>query len=174
MRTRELLRVDLQVMAVEFRDFPVGFAEDQFLLIPSADMRGAAFAVLLDAGGRIEDLAIEARDAVSGTLRHGELDIAHAEIDRAEPFLVRLVEAELVAPWAGRLDILVVLLAVEFGVGELFLGLAEALAQLFERRDDETDMAAQHVRVAGRQMELAIADIDPHVVGAGEHERVAG
>jgi hypothetical protein len=67
-----------------------------------------------------------------------------------------------------------VLLAVELGVGELFLGLAQALTELLERRDDEADMAAQHIRVAGRQMELAVADIDPHVVGAGEHEGVAG
>ena len=35
-------------------------------------------------------------------------------------------------------------------------------------------MAAQHIRVAGRQMKLALADIDPHVVGSGEHEGVAG
>src|SRR6202030_3235743 len=97
-------------------------------------------------------------DAVGGPFRHGELDIAHAEIDRAKPLFIGLVEAEFVAPWASRLDILVVLLAVELSVGELFLGLAEALAQLFERRDDEAHMAAQDVRVAGRQMELALAD----------------
>src|SRR6516165_9370139 len=35
-------------------------------------------------------------------------------------------------------------------------------------------MAAQYVRVALRQMELAPADIDPHVGGAGHHVRVAG
>ena len=69
---------------------------------------------------------------------------------------------------------MVVLLAVELGVGELFLGFAKTLAKLLERRNDQTDMAAQHIRVAGRQMELALADIDPHVVGAGEHERVTG
>src|SRR6266436_8852341 len=174
MRTREFLGIDLQVMAVELRDFLVGLAEDQLLLVADADMGGAALAVLLDLGRRIEDLAVEARDAVRGPFRYGELDIAHAEIDRAEPLFIRLVEAEPIAPRAGRLDIGVVLLAVELGVGELFLGFAETLAELFERRNNETDMAAQHVRVAGRQMKLALADIDPHVVGAREHVGVAG
>src|SRR5207249_7693978 len=98
MRAREFLGVDLQVMPVELGDLLVGFAEDQLLLIPGADMRGAAFAVFLDASRRVEDLAIEARDAVGGSFRHGEFDIPHAEIDRAEPFLVGLIEAELVAP----------------------------------------------------------------------------
>src|SRR5438094_6388849 len=174
MRAREFLGIDLQVMAVELRYFPVGLAEDQLLLRPGADMRGAALAVLLDASRRVEDFAVKARDAVRGSLRHGELDIAHAEVDRAEALLVRLIEAELVAPRAGRLDKGVVLLAVELGVGELLFGLAQALAELLERRDDEADMAAEHVGVAGRQMKLALADIDPHVVRAREHEGVAG
>src|SRR6202022_4281054 len=151
-----------------------GLAEDQLLLVSDADMRSAAVAVLLDLGRRVESRAVEGRDAVPGYFRHRELDIAHAEIDRAEPFLVRLIEAELVAPRAGRLNKGVVLLAIELGVGELLLGLAKALAELLERRNHETDMAAQHIWIAGRQMELALADIDPHVVGAGEHEGVAG
>src|SRR5215472_17799054 len=146
-------------MAIEFGDFPVGLAEDQLLSGPGADVGGAPLAVLLHTSRRIKDLAVEARDAVGGAFRHGELDIRHAEIDRAEPLLIRLVEAELVAPRAGRLDIGVVLLAVEFGVRQLFLCLAETLTQLLERRDDETDMAPQHIRIAGRQMELAVADI---------------
>ena len=33
MRPRELLRIDLQVMAVEFRYLSVGLAKDQFLLV---------------------------------------------------------------------------------------------------------------------------------------------
>src|SRR5262249_40188549 len=89
------------------------------------------------------------------------------------PFLVRLVKAELVAPRARRLDISVVLLAVEFCVRKFILGLAETLAKLLERRNNKADMAAQHIRVTGRQMELALADIDPHVVGAREHKGVA-
>src|SRR5438105_9242561 len=73
-RARELLGVDLQVMPVEFRYFPVGLAEDQLLLVPGADMGGAALAVLLDASRGVKDLAVEARDAVGGPFRHGELD----------------------------------------------------------------------------------------------------
>src|SRR5271166_897115 len=161
-------------MPVEFWDFLVGLAEDQLLPGPGADMSGPAFAILFDAGGCVEDLAVEPGNAVSSALRHGELDVGHAEIDRTKPLLIWLVEAELIAPRAGRLDIGVVLLAVEFGVRKLFLGFTETLAQFLERWDNEANMAAQHIRLAGRQMELTIADIDPHVVGAGEHERVAG
>jgi hypothetical protein len=36
MRARELLRIDLQVMAVKFRYFAVGLAKDQFLLVAGA------------------------------------------------------------------------------------------------------------------------------------------
>src|SRR5215469_5295322 len=137
-------------------------------------MSGAALSILLDAGWSIEDLAVKAGDAVSGPLWHGELDIGHAEIDRAKPFLVGLIKTELITPRARRLDVGIMLLAVELGVREFFLGLAKALAKLLERGNNKTDVAAQHIRIPGRQMELAIADIDPHVVGAGEHERVAG
>ena len=65
-------------------------------------------------------------------------------------------------------------LAVEPGVGEPGFRRRETLAQLVERGHDETDMAAQQIGFAGRQVELALADIDPHVVGAGKQERVAG
>ena len=84
MRARKFLHIDLEMVAVEFRQFLVGLAEDQFLLIPGTDMRSTAFTVLLDARRRVEYLAVEARDAVRGSFRHGELDIAHAEIDRAD------------------------------------------------------------------------------------------
>src|SRR5271163_2325957 len=139
MRAREFLGINLQVMAVEFRDLVVGLTENQLLPGPGADVSGAALAILLDAGRRIEDFAIELGDTVGGPLRHSELNIGHAEIDRAKPFLVRLVEAELVAPREGRLDIGVVLLAVEFGIGKLFLCIAETLAEFLERRDHQTD-----------------------------------
>src|SRR5207237_8656192 len=106
-------------MAVVLRYFLVGLAEDQLLLVPGADMRGAAFAVLLDARRRVEDLAIEARDAVGSSFRHREFDIAHAEIDRADPFFVGFIEAELVAPPARRPAIGIVLLAVALGLVDI-------------------------------------------------------
>src|SRR3974377_1222547 len=108
-------------MAVKLRYFAVGLAEDEFLLVAGGDIGRAAFAVFLNASRRVEDLAVEARDAIRSSFRHGELDVAHPKIDGTEPFLVRLVEAELVAPRTRRLDKGVVLLAVEFGVGELLL-----------------------------------------------------
>src|SRR3954451_6589004 len=97
------------MMAIIFRERPVGLAEDQLLVAADLDMRGLAIAVLLDIGERAEHLAIKAGNALRGALRNRELDIGNAEIDLAETLLVRLKEAELVAPGAGRLDVVVVL-----------------------------------------------------------------
>jgi hypothetical protein len=41
--------------------------------------------------------------------------------------------------------------------------------QRLAARDDDAGMAAQHLRVALRQMKLASADIDPHI-GVGHHQ----
>src|SRR5215469_12153165 len=105
-RPGEFLDVDLDVVAVEFGDLLVGFAEEEALPEAGADARCAAVAIFLDLDRRVKDLAVEARDAVRGPLRHVELDIGHAEGDRTELVGLRLVEAEAVAPRAGRLDIL--------------------------------------------------------------------
>src|SRR5215469_1278910 len=105
-------------MAVEFGDLFVGLAEDEALPEPGADARGAAVAVFLDLGRRIKDLPVEAGDPVGRTLRYVELDVGHAETDRAEFLGTRLVQAKVVAPWAGRLDVLVGPPAIEFAAFE--------------------------------------------------------
>ena len=63
-RPTKILDIDLQVMAVEFRQLLVGLAENQFLLRPDLDVRRLAAAIALDLGQRAEDLFIEARDAL--------------------------------------------------------------------------------------------------------------
>src|SRR5205085_1313324 len=121
--------IDLHMMAVVIRQFLVGFAEDEFLLVADRDMRRLAAAIAFDCGMGAEDLLIEAGDAVRRPRRHGELDIRDAEIDLAEALLVRLVDMQLVAPRAGRLDVVVVLLELELGVLELLLDPLQPLEQ---------------------------------------------
>src|SRR4051794_10482096 len=106
-RRGEILDIDLQMMPVKFGKRPVGLAENQLLVAADLDMRGLAVAVLLDIGERAEHLAIKAGNPLRGALRNRELDIGNAEIDLAETLLVRLKEAELVAPGTGRLDVVV-------------------------------------------------------------------
>src|SRR5262249_39092241 len=52
--------------------------------------------------------------------------------------------------------------------------LRQALEQRGAVRRDQPGNPAQHVRPPGRQMELAYADIDPHVAGASIEEGDAG
>jgi hypothetical protein len=66
-------------------------------------------------------------------------------------------------------------------LGEIELGSVERLAQVFQPaqergaiRHDETDLAAEVLRLSSDEMELAASDIDPHVVDAGHHVGVAG
>src|SRR5216684_3414117 len=101
-------------MAVELGDLLVGLLEAQFLLDADADAGGLAGAVF-DRRRCLQDLAIEARDAVGSAGWHVELDIGDAEIDVAEAPGVRRVEAQLVAPRAGRLDAVVGFLELELG-----------------------------------------------------------
>src|SRR5207237_1497510 len=113
----------------------------------------------------------EARYPFGRALRDRELDIGNAEIDLAEALLVRAVEAELVAPRAGRLDVIIVFLEPELGALELLLHRLQPLHKSAAVGGDDADMAAHNQRLSARQVELALADIDPHVVGAGEQVR---
>src|SRR5205823_13565531 len=70
MRARKFLGIDLQVVTVELGYLPVCLTEDQLLPGSGAHVGGATLAILLDAGRRVEDLAIEPCDAISGAFRH--------------------------------------------------------------------------------------------------------
>ncbi len=61
----------------------------------------------------------------------------------------------------------------ELGTVELFLDRGEPDQQLVSVRQHEPDHTAQHQRFAGRQMELAATDIDPHVLNAGHQIGIA-
>ena len=119
-------------------------------------------------------MLIELGDALRGADRHVELDIGNAERDAAEALRVGLVQADGVAPGAGGLDVIVVLGESEFGAVEPRLDVGEPRQQRLAAFDDDAGLAAQHLRLAGRQMELAAADIHPHVVVHHHQIRIAG
>src|SRR5262249_5420057 len=62
----------------------------------------------------------------------------------------------------------------EFGALEMLLHLVEPLEQRRPVGDHQAGGAAQIARLAGREMELAHADVDPHDADAGVEERIAG
>ena len=72
------------------------------LVLADGDLRGGAVAVH-HLRRHVDHLLVEIRDALGGADRHVELDIGDAEIDAAEARGVRLVQADGVAPRAGRL-----------------------------------------------------------------------
>src|SRR5579885_3249823 len=122
------------MVTIELRDLLVRLAEDQALAVAGADPRAAPVALFVNRGGGVEDLAIEAGDPVRGPFGHIEFDIGHAETDRAELVGLRLIEAEAIAPRAGRLDILVGAAAIALAALEPRLDRVEALAQIVEAR----------------------------------------
>ena len=80
---------------------------------------------------------------------------------------------EAIAPRAGDRDAIIGLLNRELRAGERLLDVVEPLQQRSAVRRHQADRAAQHPWLAGRQVELALADIDPHIGKAGVHIRVA-
>jgi hypothetical protein len=67
----------------------------------------------------------------------------------------------------------VVLLEGELRALELFRHGGEPGEQRLAARDHQRGVAAQHLRLAGRQVELAAPDIHPHVGVGRHHVRVA-
>src|ERR1051325_13805 len=157
-RAAEILDINLDVVPVIVRQFLVGLAEDEFLLIAYRNMRRLAAAIALNLGVGAEDLLVEAGDASRRPRGDGELDIGNAKFDLAEALLVWLVDVQLVAPRAGRLDVVVVLLEPEFGVLQLLLSPLKPLHPRLAVGRDDTDVAPQHQRLAARQMKLALPD----------------
>ena len=112
---------------------------------------------------------IERADAFRGPDRYVELDIGNAERDAPEARGVRLVAAHAIAPGADGLDMVVVLAECERGAFQLLRDRRQPLKQRLAPGDDDSGMAAKHLRRAVRQMKLALADIDPHV-GVRHHQ----
>src|SRR5205823_875647 len=64
---------------------------------------------------------------------------------------------------------IVVLAELKARVGKLLGNRSQSRQQGLAARNHEAGMAAQHLRVSCRQMELAATDIDPHIV-VGRHQ----
>jgi hypothetical protein len=168
MRSGEVGDINLNMMVVEGRQILLGFPEDEILLLADLhrDRRAVAVRKLRR---RTDHAAIEGADPLCRSDRHVELDIGNAEPDAAEACGIRLVHAHAIAPRAGRLDEVVVGLKPEFCIGEFLLDRREPLQQRLPSLHHDAGDAAQHLRLAARQVELAAPDIDPHV-GVGHHQ----
>ncbi len=132
----------------------------------------APLPILRGPGHRVERLAVEFDDAVGRSARHVELHVGHAEPHLAKA-RARRVAADAIAPRAGRLDVVVMLLEAEAGSVQRLAHGGQAAHQRLPVRNDQPRVAAQHLRLAGRQVELAAADVDPHVADAGHQVGVA-
>jgi len=84
------------------------------------------------------------------------------------------MHVDAVAPGAHGLDAVVAFAEVELGSLQRLAHLRQAVEQRGAVGHDEPGGAAQHVGSAGRQVELAHPDIDPHQPGAGVEEGIAG
>src|SRR6185437_8897395 len=95
-------------MAVIIRLRPVSLAKLQILLLGRLHAHDRAVAVG-KLGGHSHDLRIEIADTLRGAGWYLELDIGDAERDTPKAHGVRLIAAYAIAPWTGRLDVIVVL-----------------------------------------------------------------
>ena len=153
------------MMIVVSRFRRVGFAEIKILLLADLHARLRTGAVLEDIGIGAQHVAIKADNALGGAGADVEAHISHAERDAAEALLVGRVHVNAIAPGADRLDAIVALAEIEFGAGERLARMVEPVEQRLAVRNDQPGDAAQHFRRSDRQMELAHADIDPHIAG---------
>ena len=81
--------------------------------------------------------------------------------------------AHAIAPGAHHLDEIIVLAETEAGAFESGPYIRQPLEQRGAVRNDQSDMAAQHLRMTGGQMELAAPDVHPHVVVGRHHVGIA-
>src|SRR5260370_1186586 len=102
-----------------------------------------------------------------------EMDVGQAEGDGAEAVRVRGVTMDAIAPWRDSLDAIVAFAEIEAGPFQRLARLGQPLQQGRAVRQHQAGDAAQDLDPAGRQMELALPDIDPHIVGAGIDEGIA-
>src|SRR5205823_10367798 len=64
--------------------------------------------------------------------------------------------------------------AGELRPGERLTHARQPRGELVEVRNDDADDAAEHLGIAGRHVELLLADVDPHVGGPDHDVGIAG
>src|SRR5215813_3411785 len=83
--------------------------------------------------------------------------------------------AEFIAPWAGRRDITVLVLRTgKFRPGKTLLEGHQPCLQGFEVRHNHPDVPWEDLRLARRQMELLLPDVNPHIFRADHHVGITG
>ena len=137
------------------------------------DPREFAVMILAGFGLRSHDLAVESRDTAGGTPGHIEFDIRDAECDASEPFIGRKA-SNAISPRTPGLDESFLLDEVETRSLEAFANSPEPPHQRLTIRHHDAGVTAQNLRFVGRQMELAAANVDPHVGSAGHQVGIAG
>ena len=173
-RARKIGDVDLHVMTVVRPFGCVGFTEIEILFLADLHARlRRAGAVFDDIGGRAQHLAIKPRDARSGPGPDVEPNVRHAELNAAKTLRVGRMHVDAVAPRANRLDAIVAFAEVELAPGQRFADAREAIEERATIRHYQSSHAAQDFWRSHRQVELAHADIDPHVASARIEEWIA-
>jgi hypothetical protein len=173
-RTREVGDVHGEVMPIIFRDFGSRFAENEALLGTNLHLHGGGVHVLRQRVRSPKNFFVELSNAGSSAGLYREFDIGDTQ--RHVPKLwAWSMAAEFIAPWAGRRDITVLVLrAGKFRPGKTLLEGNQACLQGFEVRHDHPNVPWEDLRVARRQMELLLPDVDPHVFRADHHVGITG
>jgi len=108
-----------------------------------------------------EQLLVKLLDPFGGP-PHVEFEVGHAEVDRANRSTSGLCILKRF-PRAVTATLVIVLGDLELGTGQLLLDAVETLQQCLAVRRSPGRSRAQHPGIAGGQVKLALADIDPHV-----------
>src|SRR5262249_11828169 len=173
LRAGKIGNVNLHVMAVIWQFGLAGFTEIPVLLLADLNAGGTAAAVPDHRGQRTHHFAVEPRNALGRTGTNVELDIGHAEHDAAKAVFVRRMNVDAIAPRAHGLHAVIALAELEFRSFQRLSHLSETVEQRRAIRDHQAGDPAQDIRLPGRQMKLAHADVDPHVARTGVEERIA-
>ena len=172
--TREVRDVHGEVVSIIFRNFCGRFTENEALLGTNLHPHGGGVHVLRQGVRSPEDFFVELPNAGGGAGFHREFDIGDTQC-HIPKFWAWGMAAEFITPWAGRRDIpFLVLRAGKFRPGETLPDGDQPCLQGFEVRHDHPDVPWKDLRVARRQMELLLSDVDPHVFRADHHVGITG
>src|SRR6516165_2945143 len=173
MRVGKIGNVNLHVMPVVGPFGRVGLTKIEILFRADLHARLRADAIFNDLGGSVQHLTIEPRDARRGAGTNVETDVGHAKLNAAETFRIGRMHMDAIAPGANRLDAIVAFAKLELRSGQRFADTRQTIEERAAVGYHQSGHAAHDFRRSRRQMELAHADIDPHIAGARIEERIA-
>ena len=148
--------------------------EQQRLPRPAGDARNRAVATLFEFCAGADDLPIEARNAIGGPARNLEIHIGHAEAHGTKAHGIGRMAAQAIAPGTGDGNKTIRIAHAEGRARKILGDLAQARTQGIKIRHDKPgENARRDNGGASGQVELAVANIHPHVARARHHEGVA-